>query len=173
MTSQRGEEGTRAQLRGVRRGGIAGAGAHTATGSRAMEESLGAGDGYRGGTQESEDVLQKQPKCRFCVGGKMGCWGKSFPSEARQESAHLATLTDYFQRNALIIFPKQGHSLMKDNHSLHNIPTRNKRRLSWLDHPMSHRGKPVSQHLGEDLEAHIKKTDRPILLNTNHFSALQ
>jgi hypothetical protein len=58
-------------IRGVRRGGIAGTGARTATGGRAMEESLGARDGYRGGAQESKYVLRKRPKCRFRVGGKM------------------------------------------------------------------------------------------------------
>jgi hypothetical protein len=44
--SRQGEEGARAQLSGVRRGGIVGAGARATVGSRAMEESSGAGDGY-------------------------------------------------------------------------------------------------------------------------------
>jgi hypothetical protein len=72
----RGEESARAQLRGVRRGGIADAGARVATRSKAMKESPGAGDGYRGVARKSEDVLWKWLKCRFYVSGKMGCCGK-------------------------------------------------------------------------------------------------
>jgi hypothetical protein len=34
---------------------------------------------------------------------------------------------------------------------------------------MSHQGKPVSQHFGEDFEGHIKKANRPILLNSYRF----
>jgi hypothetical protein len=64
-----------------------------------------------------------------------------------------------FEYHPALFLPMQFmYSLMKNHHTLHNIHTWNKRRLSWMDHHMSHRGKPVSQHLGEDLEAHIKKT---------------
>jgi hypothetical protein len=38
---------------------------------------------------------------------------------------------------------------------------------------MSHQGKLVSQYLDEDLEAHVKKTNRPILLNMNCFYTLR
>jgi hypothetical protein len=64
-------------------------------------------------------------------------------------------------------------SFMKDNHSLHNIPTRQKSRLGRLDNLVGYRCEPVCQHLCENLEAHIKEVNGSVLLNFQRLCTLR
>jgi hypothetical protein len=64
------------------------------------------------------------------------------------------------------------YSFMKNNHSLHNIPTRQKSRLGQLDNLVGYRCESVCQYFCENLEAHIKEVDVPILLNFQRLYTL-